>query len=256
MRKRYEELAVADTPLGTVVLRRFRVPGLDEPVYEIKRDDELLVSSLLHESEVALARRALDRAGDGLHDVLVGGLGLGYTAVAALESDRVRAVTVVELLPEVIAWHRQGLVPLGTRLADDPRCRLLEGDVFALVADAAVRDLLQAPQGYGAILLDVDHAPDACLRPAHRTFYEPAALGRAAALLRPGGVLGVWSAGPAQARFEGALRAVFPDVAVEAVEAWNPLTDRDQVDTLYLARTGPRATGSQATDAAGYAPPG
>ena len=92
--------------------------------------------------------------------MLVGGLGLGYTAWAALGYECVRSVSVIELLPEVIEWHETGRVPLGRELTENPRCRFLRGDFFQLVCDESVRDLLHPEQGYGAILVDIDHAPD------------------------------------------------------------------------------------------------
>jgi len=243
MRPLYEELDRRTTAIGELVLRRRRVPGLagdersaDGIIYEIKRDDELLMSSLVNDSELALAQRAIPEVGDGIFDVLVGGLGLGYTAWAALGFTRVRSVRVVELLPDVIEWHRKGLVPLGDELTANPRCRFLQGDFFLFVTDPSLRDLLHPDQGYGAILLDIDHAPDAVLRPEHRSFYAPAALQHAADLLQSGGVLAVWSCGHPQPAFEAALREVFPRVTAEDVTIYNPLADQEQTDTIYLAK--------------------
>lgn len=232
----YEELDRRQTAIGELVLRRRRVPGLDTPVYEIKRDDELLMSSLVNGSEIALAQRAIEAVGDGVFDVLVGGLGLGYTAWAALGYERVRSVRVIELLPEVIDWHRLGRVPLGAELAGNPRCRFVQGDFFLFVTDDSVRDLIHPPDGYGAILVDIDHAPDAWLRHEHGPYYAQPALARMADLLQPGGVLAVWSAGRPQAAFLERLEDVFDRAGTEEVEAYNPLADEDQVDTLYLAR--------------------
>ena len=237
MDKLYEELDRQDTEIGVLVLRRRRVPGLSpDPIYEIKRDDELLMSSLVNESEQVLAHRAIEAIGDGIYDVLVGGLGLGYTAWAALGYEQVRSVTVIERLAPVIRWHAEGLVPLGSALHDDPRCRFLEGDFFALATDPAVRDLLHPRGGYGAILVDIDHAPDALLHASHAGFYRAAALAAASALLEPGGVLAIWSAGGPQPPFTALLAGVFPHVETHAVEVYNPLADADQVDTIYVAR--------------------
>ena len=233
----YEELDRRTTAIGELVLRRRLIPGLgSDLVYEIKRDDELLMSSLVNDSEIALAQLAIPHVGDGIFDVLVGGLGLGYTAWAALGYERVRSVRVVELLPAVIEWHRQGLLPLGTELADDPRCRLLQGDFFLFATDPSVRDLVHPAGGYGAILLDIDHAPDAWLRPEHGGFYAAEALAATAALLQSGGVLAVWSCGEPQAAFEAELAEVFPSVSTEEVTIYNPLADREQTDTIYLAK--------------------
>ncbi len=237
MSRLFEELDRQDTPIGELVLRRRTVPGLTAgPIYEIKRDDEMLMSSLVNESEQVLAHKAIEAVGDGIYDVLVGGLGLGYTAWAALGYERVRTVTVIELLEPVIRWHEQGLVPLGLELHEHPRCRFLKGDFFVLATDPSVRDVLHPADGYGAILVDIDHAPDAVLHRSHEGFYNPTALGKAASLLQPGGVLAVWSAGGPQDDFTAVLDSVFDAVDVHEVEVYNPMADADQVDTIYIAK--------------------
>lgn len=237
MSAHYEELDHRRTAIGDLVLRRRRVPGLgDDAVYEIMLGDDLLMSSLLNESEIALANLCIPAVGDGIFDVLVGGLGLGYTAWAALGFERVRSVTVIELLPEVIEWHRTGRVPLGAELSDDARCRFLEGDFFKLAGDPAVRDLLHPAGGYGAILVDIDHAPDSWLHEANAGFYAEGPLARTAALLQPGGVFGLWSAGEPSARFVDLLGPAFESVETHEIEAFNPMIDDDQVDTIYLGK--------------------
>ena len=118
----YEELDYRETPLGDLMLRRRRSVQLrDIDIYEVKLGESFLMSSLFHESEVQLARLGLGMlAGEGL-DVLVGGLGLGYTAAAVLEDERVKSLTVVEYMEGVIEWHQTGLVPLGKTVTEDPR---------------------------------------------------------------------------------------------------------------------------------------
>ncbi len=93
-------------------------------VFEIKLGDDFLMSSMFHEVEVALAKLGLSELEGTGWDVAVGGLGLGYTAAAALENPAVRSLVVVDTLSEVIEWHRSGLVPLGKVLTGDPRCRI------------------------------------------------------------------------------------------------------------------------------------
>jgi hypothetical protein len=85
--KALEELDYHQTPLGELILRRRLSPSAPgEPVYEVKLNDEMLMSSVVNASERAMARLALELLADRPCDVLVGGLGLGYTAAAALES--------------------------------------------------------------------------------------------------------------------------------------------------------------------------
>src|SRR6266436_4634044 len=128
----FEELDYRPTPIGALSLRRRRELSLGIDVYEIKLGDEFLMSSLFTVSEIALARLGLGALSGTNLDVVVGGLGLGYTARAVLENARVRSLIVVDALAEVIEWHAQGLLPLGRELTGDPRCRLVHGDFFAM----------------------------------------------------------------------------------------------------------------------------
>ena len=100
---------------------------------------------------------------------------------------------MIDYLAPVIAWHRQGILPLGRRLADDPRCRLVEGDFFALAAAGAGLDPQAPGQRFDAVLLDIDHSPDFHLNPSHADFYSPAGLTRLTRQLTPGGVFALWS---------------------------------------------------------------
>jgi hypothetical protein len=130
--RRFQELAWRETPMGPISLRRRLEPSLGVEVYEVRLGDEFLMSSLFTTGETELARLGLAAATGSALDVMVGGLGLGYTARAVLADPRVRSLTVVEALEEVIDWHRRGLLPEAAGLASDPRTRLLAGDFFAL----------------------------------------------------------------------------------------------------------------------------
>lgn len=121
MSARFEEIDWRPTPMGDISLRRRRDPLSGEDVYEVKLGDEYLMSSLFTTGEIELARLGLAELSEGPLDVVVGGLGLGYTARTALDDPRVRSLIVVDTLAEVIDWHRRGLVPLGAGLASDPR---------------------------------------------------------------------------------------------------------------------------------------
>ncbi|MCU1535932.1 MAG: hypothetical protein JWP82_283, partial [Humibacillus sp.] len=160
MSKRLEEIDWQHTALGTISLRRRLEPTTKVDVYEVKLGEEFLMSSLFTVAEIELARLGLAAVvagrAEGL-DVVVGGLGLGYTAVAALEDDRVRTVTVVEALAPVISWHERQLLPDTAALTTDPRTTLLEGNFFALARDGD--GFGPAPDRLHAILLDIDHTP-------------------------------------------------------------------------------------------------
>ena len=135
MHSRFAELAWAATRIGEVSLRRRLDPTTKIEVYEVKLGDEYLMSSLFTVAEEELARLTLAALPNAPLDVVVGGLGLGYTARTALTDDRVRSLVMVEALAPVIDWHRRELLPQARTLTTDPRTTLLEGDFFALLRD-------------------------------------------------------------------------------------------------------------------------
>ncbi|MFD0987048.1 spermine/spermidine synthase domain-containing protein [Methyloligella solikamskensis] len=232
----FTELDYRPTPMGALSLRRRRHPSADVDIYEIKLGDEFLMSSQFTASEIALARLGLSElAGDGL-DVVVGGLGLGYTAEAVLEDDRVGSLLVVEFMEAVIEWHEEGLLPLGPALSADPRARMVCGDFFGLAANADGFDPKEPGRRFDAILLDIDHAPDAHLAPAHAQFYTAEGFEGLKRHLKPGGVFGLWSNAPPAEDFVQHLASVFCRARAEPVTFHNPLQDRDFTQTVYLAR--------------------
>jgi spermidine synthase len=235
----FEELDYQPTPIGALSLRRRWEPKLGVDVFEIKLGDEFLMSSLFTASEIALARLALaGLSGDRL-DVVVGGLGLGYTAQAVLEHRTVSSLIVVEALQPVIDWHARGLVPLGRELTTEPRCRFVHGDFFALAASAAGFDRQTPGRTFDAVLADIDHSPGALLDPGNAGFYGEAGLTRLSAHLRSGGVFALWSNEPADAGFTARLSAVFANARAEDVTFHNPLQDKPFTQTVYLANKRP-----------------
>lgn len=230
----FEELDWSPTPIGPVSLRRRRDLRTGEDVHEVKLGDEFLMSSLFTASEVALAQLGLAAATGERLDVVVGGLGLGYTAAAVLDDPRVASLTIVEFLEPVIRWHETGLVPLGRRLVGDPRCRIVHGDFFAM-AEGAGFDPELPDRRFDAILLDIDHTPDDLLDDARsRGFYTPEGLGRVRDRLWPAGVFGLWSNARPDDTFRARLAAVFDEARAERVTFHNPIQDAPAVQTVYL----------------------
>jgi spermidine synthase len=234
MSRVFEELDYRETPIGAVSLRRRRELTLGADVFEIKLGNEFLMSSLFVESEIALARLGLAALPGESLAVVVGGLGLGYTARAVLEHDSVATLVVVETIDAVIDWHRQGLVPLGAALTGDPRCRFVHGDFFALAASDSGFDPNAPGRRFDAVLLDIDHSPEALLDTRNASFYTDAGLTRLAAHLRPGGVFGLWSNEPPDAVFTARLAGVFAHARAEPVTFHNPLQDKPFTQTVYL----------------------
>ena len=234
----FEEIDYQEAPLGPVSRRRQRLKMLDDrEIHEVKLGNDYLMSSLFTKVEEELARLGLAATpGDSL-DVVVGGLGLGYTAWTALEDPRIASLIVVDYLQPVIEWHQRGLVPLGPKLTADPRCRFVHGDYFALAAaEGAGFDPDQPQRQFDAVLLDIDHSPDHLLHPQHADYYSAEGLRSFSRLIRPGGVFGLWSDDPPEERFLANLQAVFAEVKTEVVAFPNPFLHRDSESTVYVCR--------------------
>jgi spermidine synthase len=236
MRRTFEELDHRDTPIGTIILRRRYDPRLGVEAYEVKLDDDFLMTSLVTDSEIALARLGLAETVGAPLDVVVGGLGLGYTAQAVLEHESVGTLLVIEALEPVIAWHQRGIVPLGPVLTGDARCRFVLGDFFALALSEAGLDPTAPGRRFDAILVDIDHSPDLLLDPGHAPFYRSEGLARVAGHLKPGGVFGLWSDELPDDAFTARLRDAFGEARAERVTFENPLNGEPFTQTVYLAR--------------------
>jgi len=233
----FEELDYAPTPIGAISLRRRHILSLKIDVFEILLGEEHLMSSLFTASEVALAELGLAALEGTELDILVGGLGLGYTAEAVLAHETVAALTVIDLLEPVIRWHREGLVPMKTLLADEPRCRLVQGDFFKLAQTEQGFDPDQPARQFDAILIDIDHTPDRLLHGGSAGFYTTGGLSRIQRFLKPGGVVGLWSDEAPDDAITGLLMTAFAKAWAEPVVFANPLQDgREVVQAVYLGR--------------------
>ncbi len=234
----FEELDYAPTPIGALSLRRRRHLASGEDIYEVKLGDDFLMSSLFTQAEIALADIGLAEAAGGDLDVLVGGLGLGYTAAAALRNPHVRSLLVIEAFAEVIGWHGDHLVPLGETLTDDPRCRLQQGDFFAAAKDPRQGfDPAKPGRRFHAILLDIDHSPGDLLRASNAEFYSHEGLLAFSGHLMPAGVFALWSNDPPDAEFQDVLRQTFDGARAEVVTFDNPVQHGTSTNTIYVATT-------------------
>jgi spermidine synthase len=238
---RFEELAWRRTGMGEISLRRRVDPELNIEVYEVKLDDEYLMSSLFTVAEIELARLALAAVQPvdvAALDVVVGGLGLGFTANAMLEDTRVASLTVVEALDEVIGWHRHGLLPFAAPVASDRRSRLVHGDFFAMNAGTGFEP--QDPgRSFHVIAVDIDHSPRHLLRRDHAAFYTVDGLRCLTRHLHPGGVFALWSNDPPDTVFTSKLAQVFHTSAAHVVAFANRLRGGESTNTVYVATTAP-----------------
>jgi len=191
----WTELAQASLPGGDLLTLRRR--GRE---FEIRLNLYELMSSRNPASERALARLARDRIETAGPRILIGGLGLGYTARAVLdEFGQDARIVVAELVDEVIAWNRGEVGEAADRPLDDPRLEVFAGDVAQL--------LLARPASFDAILMDVDNGPEAVMFPGNRALYTPAGLRLMLSGLRPGGLLALWAAEPSP-EFEAVLAEI------------------------------------------------
>lgn len=231
-----EELDYQQTTIGELILRRRRFPLLGEiDVFEVILNDEFLMSSLFTAGEIALAELGLARLDAEHLDILVGGLGLGYTAAAALADQRVRSMTVIEALPAVIGWHRRGLLPCSAEITGDPRCRFHGGGFFTLAAEDFKPLDHDEGQRYHAVLLDIDHSPRHVLHPDNYAFYSVAGITRLRGRLHSDGVFALWSNDPPDDAFIAVLDEVFATSTAHVVRVENPLTGIDGSNTIYVA---------------------
>jgi len=207
----FEELDYRPTAIGDVSLRRRTVLSLDnQEVFEITLGDAFLMSSLFTVVEEELSRlglAAVKNEGQPM-DVVVGGLGLGYTAVAALENPEVESLRVIDYLKPVIEWHETELVPLGKQLNADPRCRYVHGDFFDLALNG----------------FDPENP--------EQKFH---ALAKMSQQIHSGGVFGLWSDDPPEEGFMKSLEQCFDHCSSHVVEFFNPLQNITSASTVYVA---------------------
>jgi len=188
------ELAQAVTPTGDELRLRRR-----DQEFEIRFNGWELMSSRGARSEMTLATLACRSLTQPRPQVLVGGLGMGYTVRAALDALGGDAIVVVaELIAELIDWNRTLIADLAGRPLEDSRVTVVNDDVVDVIRS---RKHL-----FDAILLDVDNGPDAVLYASNQILYRRAGLELIKKSLNAGGVLAVWSADNS-ARFEQTLDA-------------------------------------------------
>lgn len=227
----YEQLDFQSTPIGDLMLRRRRMPQFgDTDIYEVKLGEHFLMTSLFHEAESQLAILGLGATDLKSLDVLVGGLGLGYTAVEALKDPRVKSLEIIDYLAEVIGWHESELVPLGKILNEDARCTLTNADFFERIRNEPRKQL-------DVILLDIDHTPTHVLHQSNRPFYTPEGLSELKKHLKPNGIFAMWADGAPEKSFTDRLRSVFPKAEDHTIEFENPITGGSSIGAVYTAQT-------------------
>jgi spermidine synthase len=220
----YVEIARAESERGELVLRERRPEGGPSSL-ELRANGVFVMDTLEVATERALATEALASV-DAPAAVVVGGLGLGFTMHEVLADSRVEKVAVVEIEQSLVDWMRDGTIAHGPALLADERVTVVVADVAVALAEAA-------PASYDLVLLDVDNGPGFLVHEDNAALYRTPFLRSARAVLRPGGVLAVWSAAEAP-ELADAMTAVFDSAEGSGHEVL--LQDREEMYWLYLAR--------------------
>jgi spermidine synthase len=217
------DLARAFTPEGDELTLRQR----DEE-FEIRFNGWQVMSSRGSLSEETLARLVCEGLGSRSAQILIGGLGMGYTVRAVLDAASPDSrVIVSELVPAVIDWNRGPLASLARRPLDDRRVEVRSGSVI---------DILSVSQhSFHGIILDVDNGPEAVLYQPNRFLYSTEGLELVKGALAIDGILGVWSADRSTS-FENTLSDAGFKWRRVAVDARG--NDGGPEHTIYLARAG------------------
>ena len=224
----YTEVARAQSPRGEIVLRERRDPeaGPTAPVVlELRVNGVFVMDTFETSSEKGLASAAL-RQVETPRDVVIGGLGLGFTAHEVLADSRVEKLVVVEIEDAIVQWMRDGTVPHGPSYLADERVSVVTADIRTAMAEAA-------PASYDLVLLDVDNGPGFLVYDDNEAVYQGDFLRQTKDCLRPGGALVIWSAAESPT-----LQAEMQEVFGSAVPVPYGVTlqSRDEHYWIHLAR--------------------
>jgi spermidine synthase len=219
----YVEVARAESERGELVLRR-RTEERTADALELRVNGVFVMDTRETGSEIELAAAALELVEDP-RDVVVAGLGLGFTTQRVLVDRRVERVMVVEVEPALVRWMRDGTIPHGPALLADRRVHVVEADIAMAVAEAT--------STYDLVLLDVDNGPGHLVHDSNSAIYEHEFIASTKRIINHGGALVVWSANPAPA-LQDVLREVFGNCTEHRYDVL--LQERPEQYLLYLAR--------------------
>ena len=206
----------AVTRRGELVLRR------EGAEFEIISNGVFLMDTRDGRSERLMVSSALARCPAATPEILICGLGVGFSLAEAVSQPRVARVDVVEISAAIIGWHGTHLRHLAAPAWEDGRVHVINADVVAWLARR------QGP--YDVICLDVDNGPEWTVWDANQALYGDEGLRRVRDGLRPGGMVAVWSAAEAPAFSDRLLRHF------SGVHAYRVPVSRGQPDVVYLAR--------------------
>ena len=221
-------MARSESPRGEIVLRERRDPdaGPNAPVVlELRVNGVFVMDTFETGSEKGLATAALKQVEEP-RNVVVGGLGLGFTMHEVLADKRVERLVVVEIEDALVQWMRDGTVPHGPSYLADERVSVMTADIRTAMAEAT-------PSAYDLVLLDVDNGPGFLVYDDNEEIYQRGFLQQAMDCLRTGGALVIWSAAESPA-LRAEMEAVFGTAVAVPYDV--TLQSREEHYWIYLAR--------------------
>ncbi|HET9858905.1 MAG TPA: hypothetical protein VFQ19_03925 [Nocardioidaceae bacterium] len=224
----YVDVARAESERGEIVLRERRdsdAPEQAPAVLELRVNGVFVMDTLETNSEKGLATAALKQV-ENPRNVVVGGLGLGFTMHEVLADQRVEKLVVVEIEDALVQWMRDGTVPHGPAYLADQRLSVMTADIRVAMAEAT-------PAAYDLVLLDIDNGPGFLVYAENEAIYQRTFLEQTRSALRPGGALVIWSAAES-ADLNEQMREVFGNVVAIPYDV--TLQSRDEHYWLYLSR--------------------
>ncbi|MFD1175727.1 spermine/spermidine synthase [Paenibacillus puldeungensis] len=210
-----EVIERAQSPRGEIQLQQ------RGQYYEIISNGTFLMATYNGESERLLVRSALQHV-DKPSQVLVGGLGVGFSLQEALRDPRVKEVTVVEIEPKVVEWNRTVLASVSDYALANPRTKLVQADLVAWIRETK--------QSFDLICLDIDNGPDWKVYDGNASLYDDKGLHVLKSRLNPNGCITFWSATPSP-DFAGLLKTHFGNVEIQEI----PQAHGDP-DFIFLVR--------------------
>lgn len=173
----------------------------DEGVLQLRRRGEgdflitvgglVLMNSRANRSELALGRLACEHLQNSDSPrVLVGGLGMGYTLRAVLDTlPAIARVVVAELNPVVLQWCRGPLARLTDSAVNDPRVAVEIADVAHVIRRSRRSG---EEEGFDAIVLDLYKGPHYRSHKRDDPLYGSKAIDNTRQALKPDGVFAIW----------------------------------------------------------------
>jgi spermidine synthase len=220
----FVEVARAESEHGELVLRERRENGAPA-ILELRANGVFVMDTAEHASERALATAALALVEEP-RDVLVGGMGLGFTMHEVMADSRVQRCTVVEIEEALVGWMRDGTIPHGPTMLADERANPVIADVSVALPEAD-------ESSYDLVLLDVDNGPSFLVHESNARIYQKEFLQEVRRVLRPGGALVVWSMDVAP-DLQSVLASVFDETDAQSQPV--RLQDRDEEYWLLIGR--------------------